>query len=162
MSYSSRVYRQRNPKPKEDSKEEGFFSKQHAEKGKQKNAFFQQRASAAAQGSSVQRKKISHIQKLATPKEDEKTGTNDERMKQDKEIQEKAIQRMCDSGGKKDETADKPVQKKDDGKEKEKTVQKKEEGKKEEKQVQKKEGGKEEEKPVQKKDDPKKEENKTK
>ncbi|NML21667.1 hypothetical protein HHL16_12320 [Pseudoflavitalea sp. G-6-1-2] len=148
MSYSSRVYRQRNPKPKEDSKEEGFFSKQHEKKANQKNAFFQQRASAAAQSSSVQRKKISNIQKLATPKEDEKTGTNDERMKRDKDIQEKTIQTMCDSGAKKDETADKPVQKKEEGKE--------------EKKVQKKEEGAEKEKPVQKKDEPKKEENKSK
>ncbi len=44
----------------------------------------------------VQQKKISGVQRLATSKEDEKLGTDEERMRRDKEIQTKPeIQRVC-------------------------------------------------------------------
>jgi outer membrane protein OmpA-like peptidoglycan-associated protein/uncharacterized protein YlaI len=123
MSYSTRVYRQRNAHvfDNDASKEESsFFTKsneQSASKGG-KPAFFQPKLSigqpndayeqeADAVASAVvnhrpgntpviQQKKISSIQRLATPLEDEKLSTNDERMKRDKEIQEKPeLQMMC-------------------------------------------------------------------
>ena len=166
MSYSSRVYRQRNPRAKEEAKEESFFSKQHdAKKGGRKPGFFQaklavnepgdtyeQEADAVANTvvnkangkAAVQQKEISSVQRLSTPSEDEKMGTNDARMKKDKDIQEKAIQKMGEPDKEK-----KDVQKMDEPKKEEKKeVQKKEEPKKEE------------DKPVQKMDEPKKEEKK--
>lgn len=179
MSYSSRVYRQRNPRAKEEAKEESFFSKQHdAKKGSRKGGFFQaklavnepgdtyeQEADAVANTvvnkangkKAVQQKEISSVQRLSTPAEDEKVGTNDARMKKDKDIQEKAIQKMGEPDKEK-----KDVQKMDEPKKEEKKeVQKKEEPKKEEEKVQKKEEPKkEEDKPVQKMDEPKKEEKK--
>ena len=49
-----------------------------------------------ASTSVVQQKEISGIQRLSTSTEEEKLGTNEERMRRDKEIQTKPdIQRMC-------------------------------------------------------------------
>jgi Domain of unknown function (DUF4157) len=143
MSYSTRVYRQRNAHvfDNDASKEQSsFFTKskeQSASKGG-KPTFFQTKLSigqpndayekeADAVASAVvnhqpgnapvvQQKKISSIQRLATPLEEEKTSTNDERMKKDKEIQEKPeIQMMCPGCEKEQEEKKGAVQTKSDG-----------------------------------------------
>ena len=117
MSYNSRVYRQRNAHVHDEVQQEPFFSKQNdISKSHPKSAFFQakltvnkpgdsyeQEADSVASavvnrttaGTVVQNKKISSIQRLATPIEDEKLGTNDARMAKDKEIQEMPIQRTA-------------------------------------------------------------------
>src|SRR5260221_13728 len=152
MSYSSRVRRQRNPHTHEEGAKEGFFSKKHDTGADQrKTGFFQTKLTVNDPGDSyekeadsvandvvnksspthvVQQKKISTVQRLSTPSEDEKLGTNDARMAKDKEIQEKPIQ-----------TKDDPKKKKKQG------IQKKDEPMKEE-----------DKKGIQKKDDPKKDE----
>ncbi len=123
MSYSTRNYRQRNPHVYENeaNKEQAaFFSKSNensASKGN-RSSFFQAKLSigqpndhyekeADAMASAVvnntksnapavQQGSISSIQRYATPLEDEKTSTNDERIKLDKEIQEKPeVQAKC-------------------------------------------------------------------
>ncbi|MEO8174225.1 MAG: DUF4157 domain-containing protein, partial [Sediminibacterium sp.] len=72
-------------------------------------------------GPVVQQKEISGIQRLATDKEDEKLGTNDQRMRKDKEIQEKPeVQKMTDP--KEKEEKDATVQKMTDPEEKEEQV----------------------------------------
>ncbi|HYF32572.1 MAG TPA: DUF4157 domain-containing protein [Chitinophagaceae bacterium] len=123
MSYSRRSYRQRNPKREEQPQPTSFFM--HANKGtvqtKKDMPFFQakltvgeagdqyeQEADAVAnqvvnhsQGSAnakpVQRKKINKVQKLSSDMEDEKAGTNDERMRRDKEVQAKPDEEMKDA-----------------------------------------------------------------
>ncbi len=73
----------------------------------------------------VQSKGISTIQRLATPAEDERLGTNDARFLRDKEIQEKPeIQRMCAECAEEEKNK---VQKQDDPEEEEETVQPKSE-----------------------------------
>lgn len=155
MSYSSRVYRQRNPKPQEETKEKPFFSKQEqSHDSKRNSSFFQSKLAVNELGDShekeadsvanavvnqkqskpvVQQKEISPIQRLATTSEEEKVSSNDERMERDKE---KPFQKKpAEPEKEKEET----VQKKDDPlkekdihrkedplKEKDKTVQKKE------------------------------------
>jgi Domain of unknown function (DUF4157) len=180
MSYSSRVYRQRNAHTTDEVKQKPFSSGQHeADKPDKQNKSVQAKLSVNEPGDSyeqeadavagslinqpaqqpaVQQKKISSIQRLSTPAEDEKLGTNDARMKKDKDIQEKPLQRKGDEPATEEETA---VQKKDEAnKEEEQAVQKKDEATKEEEQaVQKKdETNKEEEQAVQKKEEPVKEE----
>src|SRR6266498_462117 len=117
MSYSSRVYRQRNAHVHDETPKEPFFGKQHdIDKTHKKNKFFQAKLSVNQPGDSyekeadaaadavvskssktpvVQQKKIGSIQRLATSKEDERLGTNDSRMREDKEVQKKAIQLMA-------------------------------------------------------------------
>ncbi len=107
MSYSSRVYRQRNPKPQDESKEKPFFSKQKQSQNSKKNSsFFQAKLAVNEPGDShekeadsvadtvvnqrqgnpvVQQKAISPIQRLSTTPEEEKVSSNDERMERDKE-----------------------------------------------------------------------------
>lgn len=155
MSYSSRVYRQRNPQPQDESKEKPFFSKQKQNQNSKKNSsFFQAKLAVNGPGDShekeadsvantvvnqrqgnpvVQQKAISPVQRLSTTPEEEKVSSNDERMERDKE---------------------KPFQKKSAGpeKEKEETVQKKDDSLKE-KDIHKKEDlMKDEDKSVQKKE----------
>ena len=110
MSYRSRVYRQRNPQQSEkDSKDQDKFFSRASEKSPAsgtKNAFFQaksndapapenelekqaeQKAAAAPAKENLKDKKDEAIQKLATPEEDKRTSTNDERQKNDKEKQQ--------------------------------------------------------------------------
>ena len=174
MSYSSRVYRQRNPHSHEEGQKDAFFGKQHdRDKQADNKPFFQPKLSVNEPGDKyekeadsvandvvnksapknvAQRKKISNVQRLSTPSEDEKLGTNDARMAKDKEIQEKPLQRATPD---KEKEKMKGVQKKDQDmpdkeKEKMKGVQKKGDAMEEE------------EKKVQKMDDPKEEENKEK
>jgi len=152
MSYASRARRQRNPKGNEEKNNDAFFGKQHdANKPRKGNSFFQAKLAVNKPGDAfekeadsvanavvnqknskpgIQQKKISGVQRLATPAEDEKMGTNDARMSKDKEIQEKPIQKM-DKPKKEEE---KPVQKMDQPKKEDekKKVQKKDEEKKEE------------------------------
>ncbi len=150
MSYSSRVYRQRNPKTQDESKDTPFFSKQKQDqKGKKNNSFFQPRLAVNQPGDSyekeadsvankvvnqtqgkpaVQKKEISSIQPLSTTPEEEKVSSNDERMGRDKE---KPFQRKPAEPEKEKEKA---VQKKEDPlKEKEKAVQKMDAGAEKEK-----------------------------
>jgi len=154
MSYTSRVYRQRNAHTHDERQKQPFFSKQYdTNKSNQKNAFFQAKLSVNKPGDSyereadsvanavvnnssgipvVQKKNISSIQRLSTPVEDEKLGTNDARMAKDKEIQEKPIQR---ASAEPEKEKMKGIQKKDEPmkeEEKMKGIQKKDEPKKEE------------------------------
>jgi peptidoglycan hydrolase-like protein with peptidoglycan-binding domain len=122
MSYASRVYRQRNPRNEEKSKDR-FFGKQHDIGKSKRGSFFQTKlevnspgdefekeadaaASAVVNKTSskplLQQKKISNIQRLATSKEDERPGVNDSEMKQDKDVQAKLIQK-ADGPEKKEE-----------------------------------------------------------
>jgi len=56
MSYSSRVYRQRNPKAQDESKEKPFFSKKKQDgQGQKKNAFFQAKLAVNEPGDSFER-----------------------------------------------------------------------------------------------------------
>lgn len=160
MSYFSRVYRQRNAHS-HDEKKQGFFGKQHDDDKIKKGSgsFFQDRltvnkpddasekeadavASTVVNKSlgkqSMQQKNAGGIQRLSTPMEDEKLGTNDARMKKDKDIQtkpenetdkekKKPIQKMTDPEKEKKN----PVQKMDNPdseKEKDKPIQTKQEG----------------------------------
>jgi hypothetical protein len=119
MSYTSRVYRQRNPHTHDkDNEQPNFFGKtSHEMAGKNNSSFFQAKLSVGQpndvyekeadavadrvvnnrSGSpAVQQKEIKSIQKLATPLEEEKLATNEERMREDKKIQEKPdVQLMC-------------------------------------------------------------------
>ena len=143
MSYSNRVYRQRNTHvyDNETNKEQAaFFSKSNDQAGAKGNkpSFFQARLSvgqpndkyeqeADAVANSVvnhqnnnapviQQKKISSIQRYATPAEEEKFSTNDERMKHDKEIQEKPeVQANCTECEKEKKEKKGAVQTKADG-----------------------------------------------
>jgi len=110
MSYRSRVYRQRNANQHENDQaqdQEKFFSRSSEKSGDKgsKSAFFQAKsndaaapedalekeanksATAVAGQEPAKDKKDETIQKAATPEEDKKTSTNDQRMKQDKEKQ---------------------------------------------------------------------------
>lgn len=122
MSYALRTYRHRNPRGHEQEQQSSgnaFFhgaSNDTGEKGS--SSFFQTKLSvnqpgdvyekeadavagnvvnrSNGGGSLIQQKKISGIQRLSSDKEEEKLGTNEERMRRDKEIQTKPeIQRMC-------------------------------------------------------------------
>jgi outer membrane protein OmpA-like peptidoglycan-associated protein len=209
MSYSSRVYRQRNPKAQDESKEKPFFSKKKQEgQGQKKNTFFQAKLAVnepgdssereadsvansvvnQGQGSSVQKKEIGGIQRLATTHEEEIDSSNDMRMERDKEKpfqrkaaapekeKEKVVSKKEDPAKEKDKMVhkkedpakekDKMLHKKEDPmKEKEGQVQKKDAApeKEKEKSVQKKDAApeKEKEQKVQKMESPKKEEDKT-
>jgi hypothetical protein len=142
MSHSKRINPQPDPHLSNEDKEKSvFFTKKNtkADSTGNKGAFFQAKLSVGRTDDAyekeadavantvtnnqsdkpvIQQQKISHIQRLATPQEDEKlTSTNDERMKRDKEIQEKPeVQRMCADCEKENE------------KEKDDTVQAKPEG----------------------------------
>ena len=155
MSYSSRVYRQRNPQPQDESKEKPFFSEQKQnQKGKNNNSFFQSKpdtndagdthekeADSVAdkvinpgQGKSiVQQTEKTSVQLLATTPEEEKVSSNDERMERDKEkpFQLKPAEQER-------EKEKKLKNKNDPPKEKEKAEQKKGEDEKKEKEIHKK------------------------
>src|SRR5690348_1816670 len=111
MSYSSRVYRQRNAHSHDEGAKDASSEKKHdTAKQNESGPFFQPKldvnkpgdkyekeadsvADAVVNNSSTgevaQRKEISGIQRLSTSAEDEKLATNDARMAKDKEIQEK-------------------------------------------------------------------------
>lgn len=143
MSYHSRVYRQRNANAPDALKKKAFFSGKDTEEKGQKNSAekdpsedpLEQEADQVAdsvvhekgKAASVDSPPVSGIQKLATPKEDERTSTNDERMKEDKDVQEKPIQRM-EGENKEEEKIQKQDAAKDEDKLKDEGVQKKEEG----------------------------------
>src|ERR1700730_352736 len=167
MSYRSRTYRHRNAHGHDDMQQPFFPKENDINKTKQQNSFFQAKlainkpgdqyekeadsvANAVINRSSgkpvLQQKKVSSIQRLSTSAEEEKLGTNDARMKMDKDIQEMPIQRMTP----------------DPEKEKMKGIQKMDMPKKEEEKVQKMDKPKKEEEKVQKMDMPKKEEEKNK
>ena len=140
MSYSSRVYRQRNAHSHDEKNSDAFFGKQHDDDKTKNGNFFQDRltvnkpndahekeadavANAVVNKSpdkpSVGQKNAGSVQRLSSPAEDEKLSTNDARMKKDKDIQTKS-ENDTDKEKKK-----KPVQKKDDPeKEKKKPIQK--------------------------------------
>ena len=185
MSYSSRVYRQRNAHTHDDAPKDAFFGKKHDQnKQKDNKPFFQTKLSVNEPGDQyekeadttanevvnkqapkqvAQRRKISNVQRLSTSAEDEKLATNDARMAKDKEIQEKPLQRSTNI----EKEKMKGVQKKDnpaEDKEKEKMKggQMKDDSMKKEEKLLKKSDPKEEEKKVQKMDDPKEEEKKKK
>lgn len=140
MSYSTRVYRQRNANMQEDTKKQSsFFGKANQpsslQSGKpsffqaklsigQPNDVYEKEADAVANrvvnnqkgNTMVQQKKITNIQRLSTSMEEEKLGTNDARMLKDKEIQEKpALQMECASCEKEEEKMDGAVQTKSEG-----------------------------------------------
>lgn len=181
MSYYSRVYRQRNPKQQDESKEKPFFSKQKQDqKSKRNNSFFQAKLTVNKPGdnyekeadsvadsvinlgqgkSSVQKKEKVPIQRLATTPEEEKVSSNDERMERDKE---KPFQRKP-AEQEQEKEKEKVVQKKDEPlKEKEKTIQKVDDPLKEKEKAVQKQGEDEKEEKIQKKEDPLKEKEKVK
>jgi len=103
MSYLSRLFNHRNTQQPE--KKKGFFSHRKADKKASKNGFFQAKLSVNEPGdvhekeadkaadAVVHRKEVNAIQRLSTPAEDEKLGTNDARIKKDKDIQEKPMEK---------------------------------------------------------------------
>ena len=112
MSHLSRLYNHRNAQTPESKKEGPFFSKKHADDTKSKATFFQAKLSVNKPGDKyeqeadtvankvvnntiakplVQQKQISNIQRLSTSTEDEIPGTNDARMKHDKDIQRAVV-----------------------------------------------------------------------
>ena len=141
MSYSTRVYRQRNTHTHDDTKEQSsFFCKVNESTSSQgsKASFFQAKLSIGqpydkyekeadavaskvvnnqhGNSSIVQQKNISSIQRLSTSMEEEKLGTNDARMRKDKEIQEKPeVQMKCASCEKEKEKMGGAVQAKSEG-----------------------------------------------
>ncbi|PWT95624.1 MAG: hypothetical protein C5B52_17400 [Bacteroidetes bacterium] len=141
MSYCSRVYRHRNANTPEDSEPAPFFSRQTDQrKANAAGGFFQTKLSVNKPGDSfeneadavahsvvnntsnkpvIQQKKMTGVQRLATPTEDDQLGTNDARMKKDKDIQTKPM------GGDMDEKDKlKGIQKKDNPKEDEDKMKK--------------------------------------
>ncbi|HTF29725.1 MAG TPA: DUF4157 domain-containing protein, partial [Flavitalea sp.] len=158
MSYATRVYRQRNAHTHDETTDQAPFftrSEKQADRSKSSQPFFQPKLEVAApndkyekeadavagavvnnqneSAGTVQQKKISSIQRLATPEDEEKLSTNEDRMKEDKSVQEKpeiqtkcdecekeeknkAVQEMSDPEMEKDKKSGvNPVQKKSDG-----------------------------------------------
>lgn len=130
MSYSSRVYRQRNAHTHEndnDNEKSSFFKKSEKQSTSSKggNAFFQAKMNVNEPGDkyekeadsvassvtnkdagtpAVEEKEISGIQRLATSDAEEKLSTDEERMKRDKDIQTKLeVQRKCSECEKEEE-----------------------------------------------------------
>src|SRR2546421_154915 len=135
MSYSSRVYRQRNPRSHEESKEQPFFSKQHdVKKQGKKNTFFQSKLAVNKPGDSYEKEADSVANTVVNRSSDapvvqQKETSNIQRATQEPEKEKKEVQKKEEP--KKEE--EKKVQKKEEPKkEEEKKVQKKEEPKKEE------------------------------
>lgn len=179
MSYSSRVYRQRNPKAQEDSKDKPFFSKQKQDTKGRKGTFFQAKGKLVKPGdhfekeadsvanqvvnqpagkAGVQKKDITPVQRLASTPEEEKVSSNDERMERDKE---KPFQAKSEEPEKKKEPVQKmddpnkkkePLQKMDDAEKKKEPVQKADDPNKKKEPVQKADEKKDKERPVQKMD----------
>jgi hypothetical protein len=179
MSYSSRVYRQRNPKAQEDSKDKPFFSKQKQDTKGRKGTFFQAKGKLVKPGdhfekeadsvanqvvnqpagkAGVQKKDITPVQRLASTPEEEKVSSNDERMERDKE---KPFQAKSEEPEKKKEPVQKvddpnkkkePLQKMDDAEKKKEPVQKMDDPNKKKEPVQKVDEKKDKERPVQKMD----------
>ena len=179
MSYSSRVYRQRNPKAQEDSKDKPFFSKQKQDTKGRKGTFFQAKGKLVKPGdhfekeadsvanqvvnqpagkAGVQKKEITPVQRLASTPEEEKVSSNDERMERDKE---KPFQAKSEEPEKKKEPVQKmddpnkkkePLQKMDDAEIKKEPVQKADDPNKKKEPVRKADEKKDKERPVQKMD----------
>jgi hypothetical protein len=179
MSYSSRVYRQRNPKAQEDSKDKPFFSKQKQDTKGRKGTFFQAKGKLVKPGdhfekeadsvanqvvnqpagkAGVQKKDITPVQRLASTPEEEKVSSNDERMERDKE---KPFQAKSEEPEKKKEPVQKvddpnkkkePLQKMDGAEKKKEPVQKMDDPNKKKEPVQKVDEKKDKERPVQKMD----------
>jgi hypothetical protein len=168
MSYLSRLYNHRSAQSTEGKEKPFFTGKQNGNDKNKKNNFFQAKLSVNEPGDKyeheadnvanavinnktskpvVQQKEISSVQRLATSLEDEKLGSNDQRIERDKEDKLKApVQRSASPEKEKDSS----IQKMDaPKKEEEKPMMQKMDALK-----------KEEEKPVQKMDAPKKEEEK--
>lgn len=106
--------RQRNPHTHDEQSEKtDFFSKTSKENTDHSDSsFFKTKPDTG----SIQKKE--KIQRLSTPKEDEKLGTNDARIAKDKEIQEKRIQKKSmltpDKEQEQMTKTDKPVQRETD------------------------------------------------
>jgi len=142
MSYASRLYRQRNPRVQEGKKQKPFFShQQDINNSDNGNTFFQTKLSVNEPGDSyekeadsvanavvnkspavqpIQQNKISSVQRLATAPEEEKVGTNDERMERDKEKPFQLQKKGMDMGEDKSKEEDKkgtsmPIQTKSEG-----------------------------------------------
>lgn len=150
MSYSSRVYRQRNSHTHDENAKDAFAGKQEdISPQHEAPAFFQakmevnepgdrheQEADAMADAvvnkqpyhTVAQRKEISGIQRFSTPAEDEQLGTNDARMKKDKDIQEKPMEEANEKKQDNEEKkADAKSAKNDPDLKKRKVIQKKDE-----------------------------------
>lgn len=139
MSYTSRVYRHRNAHTHEndsDNEQSSFFSKsdKQSASGKGHKPFFQAKLNVNQPGDkyekeadavannvvnkksdkpAIEEEKITGVQRLATSAADEKFSTDEERMKNDKEIQEKPeVQRKCSECEKEEEKGKETVQKK--------------------------------------------------
>jgi hypothetical protein len=173
------VYRQRNPKAQEDSKDKPFFSKQKQDTKGRKGTFFQAKGKLVKPGdhfekeadsvanqvvnqpagkAGVQKKDITPVQRLASTPEEEKVSSNDERMERDKE---KPFQAKSEEPEKKKEPVQKmddpnkkkePLQKMDDAEKKMEPLQKMDDAEKKKEPVQKADEKKDKERPVQKMD----------
>jgi hypothetical protein len=172
MSYSSRIYRQRNAHTHDDSKKEGNVSGKHDTEQEKKHVgdskqgitvnepgdSYEKEADIMARNvvsnetlsAGVSQKAPGSVQRLSTSAEEDKFSTNDARMKKDKDVQ-----RAVDP--KKEEDT---VQKKSETKKDEEKVQKKEEPKKEEEKIQKKDEFSKDDEKLQKTADPEKEKHK--
>jgi hypothetical protein len=122
MSYATRMYRHRNAhsNDKENQTESAFFPTQ--------TPFFQPKLTVNQPGDKYEKEadtianavvnkneKPASVQRLSTSEEEEKTGTNDSRMKEDKDIQEKPeVQRKCAECEKEEKKDEGAVQKKSD------------------------------------------------
>lgn len=144
MSYSSRVYRRRNPNTHEESRQKSFFAgKDKHEKNTSSDKIsgedsFEREADSVANAvmsnprssTGVQQQKISNVQRLATSKDEEKTSTNEERMKEDKDVQEKSVQLMESPEKKEDQVQEMDASQKEEDKVQKMDAPKDEEGEK--------------------------------
>lgn len=116
-SYKPQYYRSTHSRYGENDRDPFFSTHDFPVQSGRTNSFFQTKLSVGqpddqyekeadrvadrvadqkSSGPVIQKKDISSVQRLVTPKEEEKLGTNDARMLRDKEIQEKPeVQRKC-------------------------------------------------------------------
>jgi hypothetical protein len=126
MSYSSRVYRQRNPKVQEESKDKPFFPKQKSGQRSRGNSFFQAKPSVNKTGDNLEKaadaiadRVVNHRQSGIQKKEE----ISIRRQSEEKKEEEKPIQKkMADQEKEKEVNIPKQG---DPLKEKETTIQKK-------------------------------------
>jgi|GEM_PF-3102063 len=154
MSYSSRVYRQRNPRSQEKADQEGFFSKKHdMEQDAKSDSFFQaklainkpgdkfeQEADAvansvvnqSAKGAAVKQKDIGTVQRVTSPdkEKERKPGKSNEPKKEEEKVQRKDAREEEEKATPAKVEANSPAAPATEEKKK-KSIQKKEEPKKE-------------------------------
>ncbi|MET0637514.1 MAG: DUF4157 domain-containing protein [Chitinophagaceae bacterium] len=133
MSYSSRVYRQRNANTPEEGAKDAFSKRSDTDPDAEKDAFSKQSDTDPESATGIFQAKLSvnkpgdkyekeaddvadsvtanskdkpAVQRLSTPADDEKVGTNESRMEKDKQIQEKPAKEKKEEKDKKAEKQD--------------------------------------------------------